>query len=91
VAIEGKSMRRGLALVLAGYWLALFIATHLPRIPASLELPGSDKWHHFAAYAGLSFLLAAWRTLGRHLTWKAALGVIGLVALYTGSPTSSAP
>jgi VanZ family protein len=43
--------------LLTGYWLALFIGTHA-RIPNLDKLPThSDKGLHFAAYAGLAFLL----------------------------------
>ena len=75
-------MRMGLAIAVAGYWLALFIGTHIPRIPKALEMPGSDKWQHFVAYAGLAFLLAAWRSFGKPLTWKLALGVAAIVIGY---------
>jgi hypothetical protein len=43
---------------LIGYWLALFVGTHLPaRIP---DMPGAndDKILHVIAFAGLSFLLS---------------------------------
>ncbi|MFO0921503.1 MAG: VanZ family protein [Pirellulales bacterium] len=48
---------RVVTLVLAAYWLLLFIGTHIPRgqMPA---IHHSDKTLHFLAYAGLAFLLA---------------------------------
>ena len=66
--------------LLAGYWLALVVSTHLP--PAFVRLPGkdTDKLAHFAVYTGLASLLAmAWqsstgRLNGRHL-WFAWLAV----------------
>lgn len=82
-----KSSFAKLWLVLfAGYWLALVIGTHLP--PGAVELPGdqSDKVVHFAAYAGLAWLLAmAWqhttgRLNGRHL-WFAWLAIVGFAAI----------
>jgi VanZ family protein len=75
-------MRIGLAIAVAGYWLALFVATHIPRIPKPLEMPGGDKWQHFAAYAGLAFLLAAWRSFRKPLTWRLALSVAAIVIGY---------
>lgn len=62
---------------LAGYWLALFVGTHLP--PNSPLLPSEranfDKLYHFAAYAVLAGLLATvWQLAAgaltiRHLCW----------------------
>jgi len=50
--------------VLVIYWLALAIATHLPRAP-ELPLAQGDKYLHVAAYAVLATLAAtcwsAWR------------------------------
>jgi VanZ family protein len=49
-------------LLLAGYWLALAVGTHLP--PTFPGLPGdnTDKLVHAAAFAGLAWLLAtAWQ------------------------------
>lgn len=45
------------SLALAGYWLMLFIATHLPAVPMP-HMANSDKYLHFFAFAGLAFLLA---------------------------------
>jgi VanZ family protein len=59
--------------LLAGYWLALVVGTHLPPTFAGLPGERSDKLVHLAAYAGLAWLLAvAWqsstgRLNGRHL------------------------
>lgn len=75
---DAATIWRGL---LAGYWLALFVGTHLP--PTFPGLPGdnSDKLVHAAAFAVLAWLLAtAWqssvgRLNGRHLrfTWLAVV------------------
>jgi VanZ family protein len=70
------------AICLAVYWVAMFAATHVPRIPAALQMPGSDKWQHLAAYAGLSFLLSAWKSLDQPLSWGRALRILGIVAGY---------
>ncbi len=45
-------------LVLAVYWVALFIGTHVPVPPDVLQIAGSDKTLHFLAYLGLSLLIA---------------------------------
>ena len=40
-----------------GYWIILFIATHLPKPPAVLpQVDHVDKGAHFALYAGLCLL-----------------------------------
>jgi VanZ family protein len=44
-------------LSLVAYWCLLFIATHIPK-PPSIHVQHIDKVFHFAAYAGLAFLLA---------------------------------
>lgn len=41
--------------VLAVYWVAIFVATHLPG--SSLPPLGSDKAYHLMAFFGLSILL----------------------------------
>jgi VanZ family protein len=70
----------------AGYLLALFTGTHLPMEVVSLPGDQSDKLVHFAAYAGLAWLLAmAWesstgRLNGRHL-WFAWLAIVGFAAI----------
>jgi VanZ family protein len=43
----------------------MFIGTHVPRIPVSMEGGGTDKWLHFGAYAGLGLLLSATLNLWR--------------------------
>ena len=50
--------RRLILLLTAGYWVVLFVLTHLPpnRIPRG---PSNDKLNHFLAYMVLSFLLGA--------------------------------
>ena len=60
------------ATVLILYWIALFIATHVP-IDAIELAHNSDKVIHFAAYAGLAFLLAlAMRPQRRSGLWTYA-------------------
>jgi hypothetical protein len=50
--------------LLAGYWLALCVATHLPPEFPGLPPEGYDKIVHFSSFAGLAALLAlAWWAL----------------------------
>ena len=73
--LENKSARSWWGWILATYWIALFIATHLPpRVPI---LPGaaSDKAAHLGAYALLALLMACyWQTsagwlVREHFLW----------------------
>ncbi len=45
-------------MVLAVYWTALCVGTHIPATAAGLPVQVSDKLIHSVAYAGLAFLLA---------------------------------
>jgi len=74
--------RTAITIGLVAYWVALFTATHIPRIPAALQMPGSDKWQHFAAYGGLAFLLSIRQFCGKPLSWKTAAQILGILAVY---------
>ena len=39
-----------LLVVFVLYSLLLVVATHLPRVPTFVRIPGADKWLHFVAY-----------------------------------------
>jgi VanZ family protein len=52
--------------LLAGYWLTLLVATHLPTQVAGLPRNQADKLIHFVAYAVLAWLLAT--------AWQASVG-----------------
>jgi VanZ family protein len=80
--MEARTIQKGLTFLVAGYWLALFVGTHIPRVPRALQMPGADKWQHTLAYAGLAFLLAARRSFGKPLTWTRVLAVAGIVIAY---------
>ncbi len=55
--------------VLAGFWLALVVSTHVPHVPG-LASRGMDKLAHVAAYTVLTALMALNLQLaGGHLTW----------------------
>ncbi len=56
-----KSTINGLRIaivVLTGYWLLLFVGTHLPPNQLLSSLRVSDKLVHACAFAGLAFLIA---------------------------------
>jgi len=55
-------------LVLAVYWLALFVATHLPKESPIVPTDQRDKLMHFTAFALLALLLAT--------TWQLAAGYL---------------
>lgn len=76
-------MIRIATLCLAVYWLAIFVATHLPA-SSMPSLKFSDKIQHAGAYAGLGFLMAwafpsgqSFRDRARH-----AIMVVFLVSCY---------
>jgi len=67
---------------LAGYWLALFLSTHLPALPGPMKVSGLDKLAHCAAYAGLAFLFAAvWLGWKRH-SWPVFAAIASGLAIY---------
>jgi VanZ family protein len=67
---------------LAVYWIALFVATHVPRLEPPLSLPHGDKWLHATAFAGLTLLLALAWSLRRPFAWRSWLAVLALLAVY---------
>lgn len=60
-------------LLLAGYWITLFVATHVPQDFPGVPGGQSDKVAHFAAYAVLAALFAT--------TWQLSAGVLTKVHL----------
>lgn len=59
-----------LLVMLASYWLLIFVATHLPVQKLPHTGVGNDKLQHLVAYAGLTFLLTiVWR-LARNFRWR---------------------
>lgn len=66
-------------LVLAVYWAAIAIGTHLPaQLDFSPQV--SDKVKHFSAFAGLSLLLA-YVTNSAEGRWRSSLVRFGSIAL----------
>jgi VanZ family protein len=56
---------RTIGFVLAGYWILLFISTHIPLSPVKGLPQHSDKPIHSFAYMVLSYLLMLWLSAGR--------------------------
>lgn len=80
-----RTRRERAALVaLPVYWVALFIATHLPgaRIPG--EIPQSDKVVHVTVFGLLAFLFwqfwQALRPIGARFAWASAIGLTAYAA-----------
>lgn len=73
--------RRPILCALVFYWIALFVGTHIP-LHANVLPGGSDKWVHFFAYAGLSFLLAFWWSTSQKLTIRHLRRLFAVVAVY---------
>lgn len=66
------------------YWIALFAATHYPRVPLPGELPQGDKLVHFAAFGVLAFLfwhfVRARRPLGDRFAWVSGISLVAYAA-----------
>lgn len=66
---------------LAGYWILLFISTHIPANQLMRRIHASDKLLHATAFAGLAFLIA-WAVptnknrLSQNVVIAAAVGVM---------------
>jgi VanZ family protein len=70
-------------LALAGYWLTLAIATHLPKETTTLPGGGFDKAAHLGAFAVLAVLCAgAWPPTIRRRSLSQLLWISILVAVY---------
>lgn len=69
-------------IVLAVYWTAIFIGTHRPPEDEPFPVDVSDKTLHYAAYAGLTFLMAAWFSARQALTVRRLLPIIFAAWLY---------
>jgi VanZ family protein len=67
------------------YWIALFIATHYPRVRIPGEIPHSDKLIHFGAFGLLAVLfwrfVQARRPIGNRFVWVATTVLIPYAGL----------
>ena len=68
-------------LVLIVYWTGLFIGTHTPRT-SIVDFTVTDKVLHYAAYLGLTFLLALTWSLYRPFVARSYVAVLALLAAY---------
>jgi VanZ like protein len=71
--------------VIAAYWLALFVLTHLPVNPEADFLPGGfhlDKVAHALAYAGLSLIACVAVAAYRPVVWPVMLAIVVVLAVY---------
>jgi VanZ family protein len=78
---DSSRLKKAALILLVGYWLALFVSTHIPSPPHALVPRVSDKLLHFAGYAGLTFLVCLNWSLRRALAWRQWLGVLVLLAV----------
>ena len=79
---DGRSRRRRwIVLLLACYWAALFVGTHIPVRAEKLPRV-SDKLMHFAAYAGLAFQLGLVFAATGDITLRQYLLAAAVVAAY---------
>ena len=80
--INKVRIRRGVAVVLAVYWCALFAGTHIPNADTIMPSNVSDKSLHFFAYAGLAFLASLWQSFSGPLRPSRMLGIFLIVIAY---------
>jgi len=75
--------RRGAwRIIFVAYWIALFGATHLPKLPAYPGPRYKDKFAHAAAYALLTALaVGAWR-VGRGSAARSAVVWFAVLSSY---------
>lgn len=82
-AMRRTVVRRRLFILLVGYWMAMFIATHIPvQHSPNLGESGLDKIAHFVGYGGLAFLLSAWLFTRQWSTPRIALAVLTVLPAY---------
>jgi VanZ family protein len=83
--LRSRAVPKAVALAaLAGYWLLLFVSTHVPQPPHADVIDAFDKFLHAGAYAGLTLLVAFNWSLRREFGWRQAIGVLVLLAAFGG-------
>lgn len=79
--LRSRLSLRGITLTI--YWLAMFIGTHVPRVPPIHGLEPSDKVLHFLAFTGLAVLMAtAWMTKTVLINWRHYCIMFIIAAIY---------
>ena len=76
-------LRRANLVILAGYWIALFVGTHLPS-QVMERVPGNDKIQHLSGYAGLAFLMT-FAVASRAPTVPKLAGILAFIAVYAAA------
>ena len=77
------AVRFAVVLALAAYWLAMAYGTHMNSdVAFELETAVPDKLQHYAAYAGLAFLMASCRACYVPVTPRALCGLLAIAAGY---------
>jgi VanZ family protein len=77
---------------LAGYWLTLFVATHVPHDFPAVPPDRVDKLVHVAVFAVLGWLLAtAWQRSAGRLTARHFLAAWLVIVLYAAADEFSQP
>ncbi len=75
---------RAALVALPAYWIALFVATHYPRVTIPGQLPGKDKLVHVTAFGLLALLRWRFERARRPITprfvWTAAAVLITYAA-----------
>ena len=75
---------RAALVALPAYWIALFVATHYPRVRIPDQIPGNDKLVHFTAFGLLAFLRwrfeLARRPINDRFVWITAVVLIAYAA-----------
>lgn len=75
------TLRIPATLLAAGYWLCMFIGTHMPQPERLISPDVWDKALHAAAYAGLTALVLFNLLLRGPLRWSRMVTVVALVTL----------
>src|SRR5689334_721812 len=72
-----------LALVAAAYWLAMFVATHVPIRTTPVGNPHSlDKLEHLTAFAVLAVLLNSLVAAIGFRSWNHSAAIVCFIAVY---------
>lgn len=77
-----RRFHRLFQLAVVGYWLAMFAATHVPRVEVVERLPTTDKELHFSGYFVLGLLLPFWRLPVPPPTLRRMVRLWAVIALY---------
>jgi VanZ family protein len=77
-----RRLQTWIACLLGGYWIGMFIGTHLPKMPKALDTSIPDKTLHYSAFVGLGFLLAAFRASSMRLRVRDLVLLFGILACY---------